>query len=142
MIKHSSNKGFTLLEFLIAAVILFVALGMAISGITNLYNANELAYQVVTATEDAHRAIEQMRQQSVTGNFPANVTAQFPAGQSIPGFNSLDGETVVPTYENAASNPLSITVTVTWNSVSKTIGGGTSTRVVSRQLTTLLTQRQ
>jgi len=137
MVKIKSGKGFTLLECLIASVVLFVALGLAIGATQSMHNSNELAYQVVTATEDAQRAIEQMRQISTTGNFPANVTTQFPAGQPIAGFTALDGETVVPTYVNSTSNPLNITVTVTWNSVTK---GGNS-RVISRQLTTLLTQR-
>lgn len=135
--KVCSKKGFTLLEFLIASVILFVALGLAIGAGSSLYNANELAYQVVTATEDAHRAIEQMRQQSTVGSFPANVVNQFPAGQPIPGFVSLNGETVIPTYVNTTADPLNVTVTVTWNSVTQ---NGNS-RVVTRQLTTLITQR-
>ncbi|MBI4971570.1 MAG: type II secretion system protein [Candidatus Omnitrophica bacterium] len=141
MMGPASNKGFTLLEFLIAAVILFVALGLAIAAATNMYNSNELAYQVVTATEDAHRAIEQMRDQSTTGTFPSNVVTQFPAGQPIAGFNTLPGEQVIPTYVNTTSDPLSVTITVTWNSVVKTVGVGVGTRVMSRQLSTLLTKR-
>lgn len=141
MIKIKEERGFTLIEFMISAVILFVALGLAIGATTNLQQANEYAYQVVIATQDAQRVIEDMRRVSKTGNFPGNVTAQFPQNQAVAGYNNLDGERVVVSYVNTGINPLSVTVTVTWNSVTQTSGGGTATRVMTRQLSTLMTQR-
>lgn len=78
MKKYLSNKGFTLLEFLIAAGVLFLALGLAIQAGIYIRNSNELSNEIVTAMEDAHRAIERMRQQSTLGNFPGNVVSLFP----------------------------------------------------------------
>ena len=131
------KRGFTLLELLIAAVILFVALGLAIGASSNLFQSNELSYQVVIATEDAHRVLEQMRKEAANGSFPSNVVTKFPQNQAVAGFTSLNGEQVTVAYVSTTSNPLNVTVTVTWNAVTKTTG----TRVVSRQLNTLMTKR-
>lgn len=136
-----TNRGFTLIELLIAALVLFVALGMVIGATSNMSQSNELAYQEVIALQDAHRVIEQMRAQAANGTFPANVTGAFPQNQALVGFNSLAGEQVVVSYANTTANPLNITVTVTWNAVTKAFGGTTSTRTMTRQLSTLLTKR-
>ncbi len=133
-----TNKGFTLFELLIAAVILFLALILALEASSNLNQSNELAHQSVTALQDAHRAVEAMRNASTQGNFPANVTTQFPAGQAIAGFTTLTNEQVVPTYADPNADPLTVTVTVTWDSVTKTTG----TRTQQTQLVTLMTRRQ
>lgn len=135
--KIGGNGGFTLIELMIAAVILFVALILALEASSNLNQGNELAHQTVIALEDAHRTIESMRKDSATGTFPGNVVAKYPAGQPIQGFNTLNGEQVVPTYVSTTANPLNITITVTWNAVTKTSG----TRVMSTQVTTLMTKR-
>lgn len=132
-----NEKGFTLFELLIAAVILFVAFILALQASTSLNQGNELAQQTVIALEDAHRAIEAMRKESATGTFPNNVVSKYPAGQAMTGFTTLDAEQVVPAYVNTTANPLNITVTVTWNAVTKTTG----TRPMSTQITTLMTKR-
>jgi hypothetical protein len=74
-----------------------------------------------------------MRNTAATGVFPGNVTAVFPNGGIVNGFNTLTAETVTVTYANPASNPLDVTVTVSyWEN---------GRRATNTALRTLITQR-
>jgi len=135
------NLGFTLIEFLIAMTVLFLGLGMGIAALNYLNQSNETSYQEVVALQDAHRVIEQMRQQSNVGTFPGNVTTTFPDAQNVNGFNNLNSEQVSVNYVNTGTDPLDVTVTVTWVNKSTTVGETVNNRTMTTQLTTLITQR-
>ncbi len=128
-----SSKGFTLIELLVALVVIVVGLlGILLANIF-VQSSSEAAYQRMVAMQDAHRVIELMRNASSTGNFPINVTAAFPSGGAVAGFNNLTNEQVAVAYANAASDPLDITVTTTWREHGR--------RNSTAQLRTLMTQR-
>ncbi len=132
-----NSKGFSLLEFFISAIVLFVALSLSISAVNYISQTNEMSYEEIVALQDAHRAIEQVRQQSAIGLFPENVINTFPDNQAIAGFNNLPGEQVTINYVSTTENPLNLTISVTWNSTTK----NGNNRTMTTQLTTLVTQR-
>lgn len=129
-----NSRGFTLVELMIALAFIAVGLLGAILANTAIQQRSEGAYQRMVATQDAHRVIEQMRNTSSTGNFPQNVTATFPNGGAVAGFNNLTNEQVTVAYTNPAADPLDITVTTTWRE--------NGMRNATTQLRTLMTQRQ
>ena len=100
---------------------------------TYIQTQGDVMYERMVAYQDAHRVIESMRSTSLTGNFPANVTAGFPSGASVNGFNNLTNEQVTVSYANTNNDPLDITVTTSWREQ--------GLRNASIQLRTLMTQR-
>jgi len=128
------NRGFTLIEVLVSMVVIMVGLLGFLLANTHIQQKDEGVYERMVATQDAHRAIELMRNASATGNFPANVANAFPAGTAVPGFNNLIGEQVTVAYANSTADPLDITVTTTWME--------NGVRNASTELRTLMTQRR
>ncbi|HNV86069.1 MAG TPA: prepilin-type N-terminal cleavage/methylation domain-containing protein [Candidatus Omnitrophota bacterium] len=126
----TDRRGFTLVEILIALAITVPVLFGIIVSILHMYRANEVSHEVITALQDAHAVIEQIRNVSRSGL--SAVTAQFPNGGAVAGFNNLTNEQVVVTYPNATADPLAVTVTTTWTN---------RNRAVSRALRTRVTQR-
>ena len=96
----------------------------------NALRTSDTSHMVVTALQDAHTTIEQIRNTSTQGL--AQVTATFPNGAAVQGFFNLVGELVVVTYPNPKVDPLNITVTVTWQDRG---------RAMTRSLNTQVTQR-
>ena len=137
--KRSAKKnqilsgGFTLIELMIAVVVIGLGLLGMVMANTVIQTTSEAAYERMVATQDAHRTIELMRNASMTGNFPQNVTGAFPNGAAAAGFNNLTGEQVAVTYGNVQADPLDITVTTTWLERGR--------RNTSTQLRTLMTKR-
>ena len=129
----AKTAGFTLLEVLIAMMVLGFGLLAMLMGNTYTQQASERIYERMIAAQDASRVIEQMRDASINGNFPANVTTTFPNGVAVAGFNNLMGEQVVATYANPNADPLDITVTTSWLERGR--------RNTSLQLGMLMTQR-
>jgi len=126
-------RGFTLIELLVAVVVMGFGLLALLLANTYIQQASERAYERMVAVQDAGRAAELIRDASVNGNFPANVTAAFPNGGAVAGFNNLTAEQVVVNYRNTNADPLDITVTTTWLEQGR--------RNSSFQLRTLMTQR-
>ena len=127
------TEGFALLEVLLGLLILGTGLlGLLLANVS-VQKFSDAGYERVVATQDAHRVLELIRNASATGNFPANVTAAYPNGSIVPGFNSLIGEQVAVTYANPVADPLDITVATSWQE-----GGRRNTSI---QLRTLMTQR-
>lgn len=126
-------KGFTLLELMIAVVVIGLGLlGMLLAN-TYIQTTSEAAHERMTATQDAHQVIELMRNVSATGNFPGNVTGAYPNGGTVSGFTNLSGEAVTVAYTDPTADPLDITVTASWLELGR--------RNVSTQLRTLMTKR-
>ena len=131
--SQAGPKGFTLLELMIAVVLMGLGLlGMLLAN-TYIQRTSEAAYERMVATQDAHRVIELMRNVSSNGNFPANVTGTYPSGAAVPGFTNLTGEQVVVAYANSLADPLDITVTTLWLELGR--------RNTTVQLRTLMTKR-
>ena len=126
-------QGFALLEVLFGLFIVGLGLMGLLLANVNIQKVSDAGYERVVATQDAHRVLELIRNASASGNFPGNVTAVYPNGGIVRGFNNLNSEQIAVTYANPLANPLDITVTASWRE-----GGRRSASV---QLRTLMTQR-
>lgn len=122
-----------MVEVLVATAVISLALLAMLLANTSLQRSSGAAYERMVATQDAHRVIETMRNTASAGIFPANVTAAFPNGAPVAGFNNLSNEQVVVAYANPALDPLDITVTTNWREH--------GVRNTSIQLRTFMTQR-
>lgn len=128
-----NQGGFTLIELMIALVVISVVIVGFIGANVLAQRNNEDMHERTTAVQDANRAIEQMRNISRTGTFPANVVAVYPNNSTLTGFDSLPNEEVTASYANATANPLDVTITVTWLSYSQ--------RASEEVIRTYITQR-
>ena len=125
--------GFSLIELLIAIMVIGVGLLGILLGNTFTQKTGEIAHEQIVAIQDAHRVIELMRNASANGNFPGNVTAAFPNAAVIAGFNNLSSEQVTVIYADPTSDPLDVTVTTSWLEL--------GVRNTSTRLRTLMTKR-
>jgi type II secretory pathway pseudopilin PulG len=105
-----------MIELMIALVVIsIVSVGFIGANILAQKN-NEEMHERTIAIQDANRAIEQIRNVSRIGTFPANVVTAYPHNGTLTGFNDLTAETVRVAYVSATANPLDATVTVSWTS--------------------------
>ena len=113
------QTGFTLIELMIALVIVTLVIAGYIGTNIAVQQNTEEMHERTLAIQDANRAIEQMRNASRVGDFPENVTTEFPQNTAVAGFTSLANEQVMVSYANPNANPLVVTVTVTWFSYTR-----------------------
>ena len=132
--KLKGENGFALLELMIAIAVIAVGLLAMLHANTSSRQMGEGMNERTVALEDAQRLVELMRNTSATGAFPANVTAAYPSGAAVAGFNNLTNEQVGVSYANTTADPLDITVTVGWRA--------RGIRNVSTELRTLMTKRE
>lgn len=136
--SEKNQRGFTLIEIMIAmAVMGTVLIGVIVGNIAIQKNA-EAAFQMTRAIQDANQVMESIRKTARTGNFPANVIAVYPNAGAVSGFTSLSSETVTVSYSDTNGdgssindNPLDVTVTVSWLS-----NGVRSANTILRSLVT------
>lgn len=127
------QKGFTLIEVMIALFVLTVAIGTFIGTNMLIQRNAEMGFERSIAIQDANRVLERMRNISRTGTFPSNVVGAFPNNTAVPGFTNLTSEQVTVTYASTTVDPLDVTVTVTWLSQTQ--------RASVLSLRTVMTQR-
>lgn len=113
-LKH--QKGFTLIELMIALLVATLAIGGYIASNIVIQRNADSAFERTVALQDANQIIERMRSIAQSGTFPANVTAAFPQNSTVSGFLNLTNEQVTVSYADPAVNPLDATVTVVWTS--------------------------
>jgi prepilin-type N-terminal cleavage/methylation domain-containing protein len=109
-----SQFGFTIIELMIALLVLTVMIAAFVGANGAAQRTAEEMNQRTVAIQDANRVIEQMRDSSKTGTFPANVVAAYPQDGDAAGISSLLDEVITVTYADTTANPLVATVTVTW----------------------------
>jgi len=108
----------TLIELIMAmAVLSFALLGFMYT----LVNMGILIHhnrQKTVAINDAQAVLGEMRRLRSQPNvqFPDDIVSTFPNGEAVDGFANLPGEQVVVRYRDPNSNPLVVTVDVSWRS--------------------------
>jgi len=114
MVKKSMSgqKGFTLLEVMIAVFLLAVAIMGAASLTTSVIKSNSLSQTLTTATTLAKDKMEEQK----AANFTALPTAGSPDYATANGTvqASASGSYYTRTWGVAGTDPKTITVTVTW----------------------------
>ena len=125
------RKGFSLVEVMVVLLLLggMIAGFLSVNGMS-LALLEQLSSSVV-AVNDARSVIENMR--NIDPFNVTNLTFLYPNGGTVAGFNHLNQETIRVDYLNLASDPIQVTVTVTWH--------GKGSRMFTEQLTPLLTAR-
>ncbi|MCM8813378.1 MAG: type II secretion system GspH family protein [Candidatus Omnitrophica bacterium] len=131
MRRLNSRSGLTLVEVLVAGALLAVVL----TSVLHLLHSGLIFVEQIdasaTALNDATSVIESMR--TLATLTAITLTARYPDGAAVPGFNNLNQETVIVRYANLAANPIKVYVTVSWQ--------GQGGRIFQEELAALLTQR-
>lgn len=115
MRRMKNEKGFTLIEVMIAAAVMTISLFGLLSVSTLMAQHAQENFERSVAVQDAHTVIERMRNAAQSGSFPSNVISSYPNNGTVTGFSNLTNETVTVSYVNTAVSPLDATVTVSWN---------------------------
>ena len=133
MKKLHRKAGFTLIELMIALVVVTVVIVSYIGANILAQRNTEEMHERTLAIQDANRVIEQMRNISRTGTFPGNVLTAYPNNSTPSRFRNLDQEAITISYVSPTANPLDVTITVAWLSYAK--------RQASETIRTYITQR-
>jgi prepilin-type N-terminal cleavage/methylation domain-containing protein len=113
------RRGFTIIELMMATVLLVVAVAAALSGQILSFNLLKTSRETNLAMSDAQAALELML---ATFKDDLAVAGSYAHGVPIAAFNGLhlENEVVTPTYPNYVAgapvpDPLQIVVTVNWD---------------------------
>ncbi|MFH1854584.1 MAG: type II secretion system protein [Candidatus Omnitrophota bacterium] len=133
--KNAKRPGFTLLELMIGAAVLIIALVGLIAAYVGCFALNESARNLTIAANDAQCVMEEIRDVNIPTNITAENWTDWAASNppSGGGCNRLDNETVTVTYPSGTdAEPLEILITISWTEKS---------RQRSAQIATLLSER-
>lgn len=133
--KNTNNSGFTLLELMIGAAVLIIALVGLIAAYIGCFALNESAKNLTIATNHAQCVMEEIRDRNITSNITQEDWAAWAAADPPDGggCNTLDAEIVQISYPSGTTiNPLEILVTISWSDRGRT---------KNIQAVTLLTER-
>lgn len=132
------NRGFTLVEVMMAMVIFTGSLAALIAIYGSTGRLSESSRNLSQAINDARIVMEAIRNTAQNGGLTgaAGVTGVYAQGNNLAtplGLASLQNETITVTYGNVATDPLPLTLQVSWQEA------GGRTRTVS--LDTTVTRR-
>ena len=119
MIKTDNNKGFTLIEVLVAMVILLIGLLGTAALITGIINGNKVSNRISTATTCAQDKMEEIRGLGYSG-MPASDTTTTEDYTSLEDY-SLYKRVAFTDVVNPAAGMKTVTVTVCWDSDNSSI---------------------
>lgn len=143
LVHSKTSRGFTLLEVLLAGMVLMVAIVAILGGYVGQMTLNEHARNLSLAINDANRVIEQIRQQNTpcVGTTPAVTAPTSTAGCTGDPLDLIDnwderltrclggkGISNDPTQErlieslNSATDPATVTIAVCWLHRGRVIG--------------------
>ncbi len=116
MIFKRKDSGFTLVEILLVAAILFYAISVILATFVGSVGLNEASRNLMTATSHAEYVME-----SVKNTAFANIATSITSGTwnwntatvTSNGLTALNSESI--TTASSGTNPLTVTVTVSWN---------------------------
>ena len=114
MINKDNNSGFTLIEVLIAMVILSVGLLGTAALITGIINSNKLSNKISTATVLAQDKMEDIKRLEYSGMPTSDTTTTEPYNSIIN--YTLYKRVTFTDVANPAAGMKTITVTVYWDS--------------------------
>ncbi|MDL2121633.1 MAG: prepilin-type N-terminal cleavage/methylation domain-containing protein [Deltaproteobacteria bacterium] len=109
MVSIENNKGFTLIEVLVAMVILSVGLLGTAALITGIINSNKLSNRITTATTLAQDKMEEIKRDGYSN--AANEARAF-----LPFPDDKHEREVTVVDASPAANMRTVTVTVYWES--------------------------
>jgi prepilin-type N-terminal cleavage/methylation domain-containing protein len=118
MRQRQQERGFTLLELMVAAGILVVAITGLLSGLINCILLNETNTSRVIAAGDAQYVLEQIKELPYD-----NITGYVP-----PSFNNLNGEDIDVDFV-AGSGIVEVTVNVSWTERQLAMSFSLATRI-------------
>ena len=119
MIKIDNNKGFTLMEVLVAMVILTVGLLGTAALITGIISSNKLSNRISTATTCAQDKMEDIKRLGYS-RMPTSDTPTTEPYNSIANY-SLYRRVTFTDVGNPAAGMKTVTVTVFWDSDNSSI---------------------
>ena len=108
MIKIDNNKGFTLIEVLVAMVILSIGLLGTAALITGIINGNKVSNRITTATVLAQDKMEDIRRVGYSSGNETRTVLPSPDDNYEREVTVVDG--------SPAANMKTVTVTVYWES--------------------------
>ena len=106
---HDNNSGFTLIEVLVAMVILSVGLLGTAALITGIINSNKLSNRITTATVLAQDKMEEIKRIGYSSENEPRAVLSSP-------YNNYEREVTGLDVESPAANMKTVTVTVYWES--------------------------
>jgi type IV pilus assembly protein PilV len=113
MVSIENNKGFTLIEVLVAMVILSVGLLGTAALTTGIINSNKVSNRISTATTCAQDNMEDIRRLGFSG-MPASDTTTTESYNSITNY-SLYKRVTFTDVDNPAAGMKTVTVSVYWD---------------------------
>jgi type IV pilus assembly protein PilV len=119
MTKIGNDKGFTLIEVLVAMVILSIGLLGTAALITGIINGNKVSNRISTATTCAQDKMEEIRRLGYSG-MPTSDTTTTEPYNSITNY-SLYKRITFTDVDNPAAGMKTVTVTVCWDSDNSSI---------------------
>ena len=117
--KNKGEQGFTLVELMVAAALLGIALLTTAASLLNLQDVSDLAREKITVTSDANRILEAMRDQANTSLTNLRNTDWVAwANTNVLGQRGadeirLDQEAVAVTL--TGTDPVQITLDINWS---------------------------
>ena len=118
----SFKKGYTLVEVLIAALILGLTLSVIMAGLVGCIALNAASRNYTSATEHAQLIMEEIRN-TAFGSIATNITSGTwtlnTAGVTAKGLTALNSESITTT--SSGSTVLDVTVTVFWNDLNSRV---------------------
>ena len=119
MVGLENNKGFTLIEVLVAMVILSIGLLGTAALITGIINGNKVSNRITTATVLAQDKMEEIKRIGYSG-MPTSDTTTTEPYNSITNY-SLYKRVTFTDVVNPAVGMKTVTVTVSWDSDNSSI---------------------